>query len=140
MMSAVSKLYARIVSMQLRLDGMDDAFAYFRNVSTPLVRDQPGSLGILGAGNRETGSAWAISFWSSAEDLERSNGNPQVVAAMTGYAQWMTGPFVVASYDVASGSPPSPATTARWLRTTTMLPLPAHFDETIANVRERLAE
>ena len=139
-MSDVARVYARIVSMQLRLDGMDAAFAYYRDISTPLVRGQPGSLGVLGAGNRESGSALALSFWSSQEDLERSNGNPAVVAAMTGYAQWMAGPFVVASYDVASGTPPPPATAARWLRATTMLSLPARLEETIATVRNRLQE
>src|SRR5688572_30480970 len=104
-MSLMSQPLARIVSMMLQPESIDFAFDHFRHVSAPLVRGQVGSLGIIGAGNRETGFGCAISFWDARDALERSNANPQVVEAMGGYARWMAGPFRVESYSVISGEP-----------------------------------
>jgi hypothetical protein len=132
---------ARIVSMRLRPESIDNAFDHFRNVSAPLVRAQFGSLGILGAGNRESGFSFAISFWETRADLERSNANPAVVEAMGGYAQWMAGPFLVESYTVIGGA--LPETDAgdlrdRWLRTTSATALPDRLDDVTATFGERL--
>lgn len=100
--------FARIVSMSLRPGTIDPAFDRFRVVSTPLVRVQPGSIGILGAARREPPHGYAISFWESREHLELSNANPRVVEAMMGYAGWMDGPFSVGSFDIVAGAPPPP--------------------------------
>lgn len=57
--------YARIVHIRFRPETVDEALGRFRVDSTPLVRKQPGSLGIVGAASRETGSCYAISFWDT---------------------------------------------------------------------------
>jgi len=132
---------ARIVSMTLRPESIDDAFDHFRNASAPLVRAQFGSLGILGAGNRESGFSFAISFWETRGDLERSNANPAVVEAMGGYAQWMAGPFLVESYTVMSGGLPEADAgdvRGRWLRTTSVAAPTERLEDVTAMFEERL--
>lgn len=142
-MSQMSQPLARIVSMLLQPESIELAFDHFRDVSAPLVRVQIGSLGIIGAGNRETGFGCAISFWDTPQSLERSNAEPKVVEAMGGYAKWMAGPFRVESHTVVSGEPPEPdADNIRgtWLRTTSVLAAsPQQLDELLAVYAERLA-
>ena len=138
----MSKPLARIVSMLLQPESIDLAFDYFRDVSAPLVRAQVGSLGIIGAGNRETGFGCAISYWDTRESLERSNAEPKVVEAMGGYARWMAGPFRVESYSVVSGEPPEPnreSTRGSWLRTTSVLTSPDQRDDALTACEARLA-
>lgn len=140
-MIQMSGPFARITSMFLQTTAMNDAFDHFRDASAPAVREQPGSLAILSAANPETGFSCAISFWQTLESIERSNGNPRVVEAMGGYAQWMAGPFRVASYTVASGTYPDPDTDQAqpaWLRMTTTTAVPGRRDTVLDAYAERL--
>lgn len=138
-MSQMSRPLARMVSMMLQTESMDLAFKHFREASAPAVRAQPGSLVILGAGNPKTGFGCAISFWDTLESLERSNGNPKVVEAMSGYAQWMAGPFRVESYTVVSGTYPDPDhSPPAWLRMTTATAAPGQLDALLTAYAERL--
>jgi hypothetical protein len=142
MKNLMSQPLARMVSMSLQPEAVDLAFEHFQNVSAPLVRVQAGSLGIVGAGNRETGFGCAISFWDTPESLERSNAEPRVVEAMGGYAKWMAGPFRVESYSVVSGEPPVPdrdSLQCGWLRTTSALTSPERLDELVSVYEARLA-
>ncbi|HYI15271.1 MAG TPA: antibiotic biosynthesis monooxygenase [Thermomicrobiales bacterium] len=137
----MSQPLARITSMMLQPESIDLAFDHFRNASAPLVRVQAGSLGIIGAGNRETGFGCAISFWDTRESLERSNAEPKVVEAMGGYAKWMAGPFRVESYTVHNGEPPEPNDAHRrgtWLRTTWVLTSPERRDDALSVYEARL--
>lgn len=77
-------LYARLVDLRLRPDALDVGMERFRDVSAPLVRRQDGSIAIIGAGNRSTGSVMALSLWKSQDALERSNANPEVIEALAG--------------------------------------------------------
>lgn len=138
----MTHLFARMTRLMIRTESIDQAFNHFRAASAPLVRGQPGSLGILGAGNRESGSACAISFWETLEALERSNANPQVVEAMAGYARWMAGPFKIESYTVVSGTVPAPGLdhlVGTWLRTTSMQAAAGRLDDVLATYTEQLA-
>ncbi len=141
-MSQMSQPLARMSSMMLQPESIELAFNHFRDVSVPLVVGQEGAIGIIGAGNRETGFGCAISFWESMEGLERSNGNPQVVEAMAGYAKWMAGPFKVESFTVASGAVPEigPDNLAgSWMRMTTIMPPTDQMDAVLAVYAGRLA-
>lgn len=139
----MSRAYARMTSMVIQLDSIAPAFSHFRDVSAPLVRGQAGSLGIFGAGNRESGYACAISFWETLESLEHSNGNPQVVEAMAGYASWMAGPFKVESYTVVSGSVPEAGPDNLGgvsLRMTSALTSPDRIADVLASYEARLSQ
>ena len=117
------------------------AFDHFRNASAPRVVEQAGSLGIIGAGSQQSGFGCAISFWESLDALERSNGVPAVVEAMSGYAQWMASPFKVESYTVVNGEIPAPSPDnliGTWMRTTTVAPAPNRHGEVEAIYAERL--
>ena len=137
----MSPPFARMTSMVLQTESIDLAFDHFREASAPAVREQIGSLGILGAGNRENGFSCAISFWETMESLERSNGNPRVVEAMSGYAKWMAGPFKVESFNVVSGTVPEIETdrvVGSLVRMTTVLPPAGQLDAVLAIYAERL--
>lgn len=132
--------YARIVSIRFRPETIDLARDRFRDVSAPLVRVQEGSLGILGAADRASGRTYAISFWRTSDDLERSNANPQVVEALTGYAAWMTSPFAVESFAVVSGALPAAGrSVAESARLTAVSAGPDTIDDVIATFDRRLA-
>ncbi len=138
----MSTPFARIVSMHLLRESLDSAFDYFRDVSSPLIREQPGSIGILGAGNGESGLSCSISFWDDLDSLERSNSLPRVVDAMGGYAKWMAGAFRVESYSVVQGSVPEPqpdTLPGNWMRMTSVAIAPERLDEVLATYESRLA-
>jgi hypothetical protein len=137
----MSRTLARMTSMILQIESMGLAFDHFRDASAPAVREQPGSYAIIGAGNRETGFSCAISFWETLDALERSNGNPRVVEAMSGYGKWMAGPFRVESYTVVSGTYPDPAIdlpSDSWLRITTVTATQKQLDAVLSSYAERL--
>ena len=136
---------ARIVSMALKPGTIEPAFDRFSTISTPLVRVQPGSIGILGLARRESPFGYAISFWESRQALERSNANPKVVEAMMGYADWMAGPFSVESYDIVAGRVPEPRpaperTSTERARMTIAIPRRGHTNEVIASYRVYLTQ
>jgi len=140
-MSQMSHRFARMTSMMLQPAAMGAAFDHFRDASAPAVRAQPGSLAILGGGNPDTGFGCAISFWETLDSLERSNANPKVVEAMSGYAQWMAGPFRVESYSVTSGSPPDPDVAEppqSWMRMTTATAAPGKLETVLMSYSDRL--
>lgn len=117
------------------------AFGHFRSASAPAVVEQAGSLGIIGAGSRQSGYGCAISFWESLDALERSNASPRVIEAMGGYAQWMASPFKVESYNIVSGEIPASGPDnliGTWMRTTTVAPATNRHSEVEAIYAERL--
>jgi hypothetical protein len=135
--------YARIVSLRFRPETLATAMAFFRDVSTPLVRKQPGSLSIFGAGNDVTGTTIAISFWETLESLEASNAHPEVVDALMGYAQWIESAFVVEAFDLVYGPVPLPEPVAErgeWVRVTQAVPLPGAETEVAQTLRDRLRQ
>jgi hypothetical protein len=135
--------YARIVSLRFRPETLDTAMAYFRDVSTPLVRMQPGSISIFGAANSETGNTFAISFWESLESLEASNAHPDVVDALMGYAQWIESSFIVEAFDVVHGPIPHPAPVAEsgeWVRAIQAVPHPGSEADVVSALRQRLEQ
>lgn len=138
------RAFARVVSITFRPDTLELAAERFRDTSAPLVRRQTGSLGIIGGANPTTGNTWAISFWSTRADLERSNADPQVTAALSGYAQWMAGPFSVQSFDVIDMSfpdaDPDPAAQGGFGRVTTLAPQPGFEPEVTAALQDYLAQ
>jgi hypothetical protein len=131
--------FARIVSIRFRPETIDLAMDRFRDSSTPLVRAQTGSLGIIGAVDRGSGRAYAISFWRTREDLEQSNANPRVVDAMTGYAEWMAGPFAVESFAVVCGALPDHVPgSVEYARMTSLVATPESREESLAVLQRRL--
>jgi hypothetical protein len=131
-----------MTSMTFQPGSVEFAFNHFRNASAPRVVEQPGSLGILGAGIRQTGYGCAISFWESRDALERSNGVPSVIEAMSGYGKWMASPFKVESYTVVSGEIPVPGPDnliGTWMRATIIAPVPNSHDKVEAIYAERLS-
>jgi hypothetical protein len=139
-MQQEARAFARIVNLKLRPETVDLALARFRDVSTPLVRAQSGSLGILGAADRASGNAYAISCWQSLADLERSNANPAVVEALAGYGAWMAGPITVESFDVIADTlpAPAPASGGEWARMTSLVTQPGSEQAALAACWERL--
>lgn len=133
--------YARVVAITFRPETLDEAAERFLGVSTPLVRNLPGSLSIVGGADRRTGSTWSISLWHTREDLERSNADPEVTQALTGYGQWMAGPFSVQSFEVVDMvfPDPDPAATGEFGRVTTLVTQPGCEAEVIAALRDHLA-
>jgi len=134
--------FARVVFITFRTDTIDLAAERFRTVSTPLVRRLPGSLGVFGGANRTTGNSWAISLWQTRADLERSNADPEVTAALTGYAPWMAGPFSVQSYAIVDMAfpGPDPAALGEVGRMTMLAPQPGSEPDVIAALRDYLAQ
>lgn len=131
--------------MSLLPNTIEPAFDRFSTVSAPLVRIQPGSIGILGAARREPPHGYAISFWETREALERSNANPRVVEAMMGYAEWMAGGFWVESFDIVSGRLPDPWPAAgrssdERARMTAVVPRRGMVDEVVGAYRDYLGQ
>jgi hypothetical protein len=78
-------------------------------------------------------------LWRTRQDLEQSNANPQVVEAMTGYAEWMAGPFAVESFAIVSGALPDTVPDAHEsARLTSLVATPETRDETLAVLQRRL--
>jgi hypothetical protein len=94
-----SEVFARVNFLQTTSERIADVATAVRDVVHPGIREEPGYVGYVVLGDRETGKALGVTLWQSEADRERSNEKarkirPRVEQATGGTMQ------SVESYDV----------------------------------------
>ena len=63
-------MHARMVSVQIKTERVDDMVRIWKDLVLPAAQAQPGFKGALVVGDRETGDGFSISLWDSVADME----------------------------------------------------------------------
>jgi quinol monooxygenase YgiN len=66
-------LVSRVNFLETSPDRIDDVARVVREVVHPGIRDEPGFVGYIVLGDRETGKAMGVTLWESDEAREASN-------------------------------------------------------------------
>ncbi|HEY7034711.1 MAG TPA: antibiotic biosynthesis monooxygenase [Thermomicrobiales bacterium] len=61
-------MYARVATVQVRVEKLDDAIEIYREGVVSALREQPGFQGVELLVNRETGHGISITRWASEAD------------------------------------------------------------------------
>jgi heme-degrading monooxygenase HmoA len=86
-------LYARVLEIAFAPGHVKEIVAQFRATSVEIIARAPGAAAFLGLIDPSTGRSFTVSFWGTAEALEQSAVNPEIMANLATYAQWIAGPF-----------------------------------------------
>jgi heme-degrading monooxygenase HmoA len=76
-------MYARLVTIQVRPEKMDECIRIFRERNAPSIAAQPGFDHGHWWANRETGTATSVTFWTNEADEQASRANiPNLIERM----------------------------------------------------------
>ena len=85
-------MLARVVTIQVRPEKMDECIAIFKEINAPSIEAQPGFNHGHWFVNRASGEATSVTFWENEADEKASRANiPRLVQGMS---------HVLASQDV----------------------------------------
>lgn len=85
-------MYARVSTVQVQRDKLDEAIRIYRAGVVSALREQPGFVGVELLVNRETGSGISITRWATAAD--------ELASETSGFYRTQVGKFR-ALFDVA---------------------------------------
>jgi quinol monooxygenase YgiN len=75
---------ARVVTIQVRPEKMDECISIFREVNAPSIAERPGFDHGHWWVDRTSGQATSVTFWENGEDEEASRANiPRLVSGMS---------------------------------------------------------
>ena len=77
-------MLARVVTIQVKPQKMDECISIFREVNAPSIAERPGFDHGHWRVDRTSGQATSITFWENGEDEEVSRANiPRLVSGMS---------------------------------------------------------
>jgi heme-degrading monooxygenase HmoA len=77
-------MLARVVTIQVKPEKMDECISIFREVNAPSIAERPGFDHGHWWVERKGGKATSVTFWENAEDEEASRANiPRLVEGMS---------------------------------------------------------
>jgi heme-degrading monooxygenase HmoA len=97
----MESMHARVTTVQLRPDKVDDSIALYQQEILPVITAQPGYQGVYLFTDRATGNGVSITLWNSeaeAQAYETSGTYRQLVAKL---APNFAAPPTLATYDVS---------------------------------------
>jgi len=62
-------MYARVVTVHIQPDRLDEVISIFRDSISPAAKQQPGQKGGYFLTDRKTGKAMSIAFWETEADM-----------------------------------------------------------------------
>lgn len=65
-------MYARVATVHVQRDKLDQVVAIYRDAVVPALREQPGFVGVELLVNHETGQGISITRWATAADERAS--------------------------------------------------------------------
>ena len=85
-------MYARVVTIDVRRDELDECVRIFREVNGPSIAAQPGFDHGHWWLDREAGKATSVTFWATAE--HERNSRPGITRLVDGMARVLSSPLV----------------------------------------------
>ena len=96
----VSGMFARTITVQFKVDRVDEAIRIYEQNIVPIARSLEGFKGIYMLVDRETGKAISLSLWSEEEGAVASGQGSRFAEEMPKLADVMTAPPVAERYEV----------------------------------------
>jgi len=94
-------MYARLTTVQVRLDKTDEATDLYANSIVPAARQQPGYQGAWLFVDRAIGRSVSVTLWDTMEDMEASEASGFYQEQLGKIAPLMTAPPAREAFEVA---------------------------------------
>ena len=96
-------MFARVITMQLKSDKLDEAAKYYKeNIS--VVKAQKGFNSNYLLIDRETGKAISVAFWDSKQDILDDEESGRQEERIGNFKAFLAGPFTREIYEVSAQS------------------------------------
>ena len=97
-------MFARIVTVQLISDTMDEAIKFYKENMIPAAKSQKGYQSGYLLTNRKTGKGISVAFWDSEEDIIASEKSGWWQVQVDKFEDFITAPVVREIYKVSAQS------------------------------------
>jgi heme-degrading monooxygenase HmoA len=94
--------HARVVSVQIQPDKLDEAIALYRDSVIAAAREQKGFLGSVLLTDRGSGKGLSVTAWASEADLKASEGGGYLQAQLRKFGEMFSAPPEVEVFEVAA--------------------------------------
>lgn len=94
-------MYARIVTVQVHLDKLDQVISIYRDSIVPAAKQQKGFLGARLFTDRTTGKGVSVTRWQTREDLEAGESSGYYTEQIAKIAPMLTAPPVRETYEIS---------------------------------------
>lgn len=94
-------MYARLTTVQIHLDKLDDATNLYANSVAPTARQQPGCQGAWLLVDRSTGKGVSVTLWESEAELNAGESSGYYQEQVGKFAPLMTAPPAREVFEVA---------------------------------------
>ena len=97
-------MHARIVTVQVQLDKLDEAIGIFQNSVIPAAQQQPGFISLLLLTDRSTGKGMSVGLWESEADLKANEASGYFQEQLAKLGGVFAGPPAREAYEVSAHS------------------------------------
>ncbi|MHA2314485.1 MAG: antibiotic biosynthesis monooxygenase family protein [Candidatus Hermodarchaeia archaeon] len=97
-------MFARVITMQLKSDKLDDAAKFYKENIVPAVKYQKGFNSNYLLIDRETGKAISVALWNSKEDIIANEESGWWKGQINSFEVFLDGPFTREIYEVVAQS------------------------------------
>ena len=97
-------MFARIVTVQLISDTMDEAIKFYKENMIPAAKSQKGYQSGYLLTKRKTGKGISVAFWDSEEDIIASEESGWWQVQVDKFEDFITAPVVREIYEVSAQS------------------------------------
>ena len=97
-------MFARIVTMELKSDRLDEAARFYKENIIPSVKSQKGFNSNYLLFDRKTGKGVSVAFWDSEEDIIANEASGHWQGQVDKFKDYLTGPVTREIYEVGAQS------------------------------------
>ena len=97
-------MFARIVTVQINNDMLDEAIKYYKENMIPAAKSQKGYQSGYLLTKRKTGKGISVAFWDSEEDIIASEESGWWQVQVDKFEDFITAPVVREIYEVSAQS------------------------------------
>lgn len=94
-------MYARIVTVQVQVDKLDQVIQMYRDSIVPAAKQQKGFLGARLFTDHATGKGVSVTRWQTREDLEAGEASGYYSEQIAKIAPMLTAPPVRETYEIS---------------------------------------
>jgi len=94
-------MFARVVTIQLKSDTLDEAIKFFMENMVPATKSQKGYKGGYLLTDRKTGKGISVAFWDNQEDITANEESGWWQGQIDKFKDYLTGPVVREIYEVS---------------------------------------
>ena len=97
-------MFARVITVQLKSDKLDEAVKHYRERSVPAAKSQKGFNSNYLLIDRETGKAVSVAFWESKQDIIDDEESGRWKGRIENFKVFLAEPVTREIYEVAAQS------------------------------------